>query len=463
MTLVQFASLWNLTAIGVVLGLSLLVRRRVPTASYFDTWSLSYACVFATIALELLATLVGRHGLLNGVEVAVVGANTALLLLTGARLPRPEPASPALWAVVGLAMLASLAALALGHPFPVASGPVLGGLAVAAVRLGRSLTRQPWTPAATGLRWLGWPLIAVGLVPLAFPLLGDTRLAWLGYWAAGVLHLIVGIGMGVAALEGVRAELRVANDELRDQQARLQDLDRMKSTFVGNVGHELRTPLASIKAAAWLSVHDPEARSVTFGETILAQADVLASLVDDLLIYSRIEAGEMSYNLDPVDVRQLVLEVVDGIEPLYARKGLTLVRTFPEVPVQALLDGPRIAQVLRNLLVNAHHFTPRGGRVEVWLEEEGDAVRLAVADSGVGIPAEHQAAIFERFHQVDATASRRVGGTGLGLAICRAIVEGHGGRIAVESTVGQGSTFRVVLPLEPGPTPPGASGEPGRG
>jgi signal transduction histidine kinase len=461
MSLVQFASLWNLTAVGVVLGLSLLLRRRVSAAPYFSVWCSSYACVFASIACELLATLVGRPLLLNVLEVAVVGVNVGLLLRMGALMPGPEPASHAEWGLLGVALLGSLGALFLGQPFPVAAGPMMLALTLSAIRVGRTLTRQPRMPGAASLRWVGWPLIAAGLLPLTFPLLGDTQAAWLGYWAGGVLHLVVGLGMGIATLERFEAELQATNDELREQQTKLRALDRLKSSFVGSVSHELRTPLAAIKAAAWLGLHDPQARAQVLGETIVAQADVLARLVDDLLVYSRIESGEMTYERDPVDVCQLATEVLDGLEPLYRQKGLTLLRRLPAASLPALVDAPRIGQVLRNLLVNAHKFTPAGGRVEVRLEEEAGEVRLVVADTGVGIPPAHHVAIFERFYQVDGTSSRRVGGTGLGLAICKAIVDGHEGTITVESTAGQGSTFTVTLPVEPVALVPAPAPAPG--
>ncbi|MEB3329329.1 MAG: HAMP domain-containing sensor histidine kinase [Candidatus Sericytochromatia bacterium] len=410
------------------------------------------------LACELLASLAGRPWLLNAAEVAIVGVNIALLLQLVSRLPRPVVVSRAVQGLPGVAVLGSLGALALGQPFPVAAAPTMLALSAAFVWAGLTLTRQPRQPRRGSLRWVGWPLIAAGLLPLAFPVIGDTGGAWLGYWAGGVLQLVVGLGMALATRDRFEAELHATNEELRAQQARLRELDRLKSAFVGSVSHELRTPLAAIKAAAWLGLHDPQAGKQALGETILAQADVLARLVDDLLVYSRIESGEMTYDRDPVDVRQLATEVLDGLEPLFRQKGLALVRSLPDAPLPALLDAPRIAQVLRNLLVNAHKFTPAEGRVEVRLEEAGSEVRLAVADTGVGIPPTHQAAIFERFHQVDGTSSRRVGGTGLGLAICKAIVEGHGGAIALESAPGRGSTFTVTLPLEPAaPVSPGSA------
>ncbi|MEB3221291.1 MAG: ATP-binding protein [Candidatus Sericytochromatia bacterium] len=420
MSLVQFASLWNLTAVGIVLGLSLLLRRRIPAAPHFETWCRSYACVFASIACELLASLVGRSWLLNAAEVAIVGVNITLLMQMVSQLPLPVVVSRAVLGLPGVAVLGSLGAMALGQPFPVAAAPMMLGLSASAVWVGCTLTRQPRHLGQGSLRWVGWPLIAAGLLPLAFPVIGDTGGAWLGYWAGGVLHLVVGIGMGLATLERFEAELQATTEELRAQQAKLRELDRLKSAFVGSVSHELRTPQAAIKAAAWLGLQDAQAGKQVLGETIVAQTDVLARLVGDLLIYSRIESGEMTHDRDPVDVRQLAEEVLDGLEPLYQQKGLALVRRLPEGPLPALLDAPQIAQVLRNLLVNAHSFTPVGGRVEARLDEVEDHVRLVVADTGVGIPPVHHAAIFERFHQVDGTTSRRVGGTGLGLAICQA-------------------------------------------
>jgi signal transduction histidine kinase len=151
------------------------------------------------------------------------------------------------------------------------------------------------------------------------------------------------------------------------------------------------------------------------------------------------------------DVRPLVLEVVNGYSPAFAERGIQVDVDLAAEPLTAKFDRDRLAQVLLNLLSNAAKFTPEGGRVTVrgGCDAETNTVRLAVADTGVGIPRADFPRIFEKFVQADASLTRQVGGTGLGLSICKTIVEGtHGGRLWVESTEGVGTTFHLALPAQ---------------
>ncbi|HEU5368588.1 MAG TPA: ATP-binding protein, partial [Ktedonobacterales bacterium] len=238
---------------------------------------------------------------------------------------------------------------------------------------------------------------------------------------------------------------------------------------VANVSHELRTPLAYVKLLAETVQnaldHDPEAAR-TFAQRIEAEVDSLSQLVAELLELSRIESGRAPLRLAPTDVREVIAETVARVENLADIQGLHLVLAWEseanagaaEALPLAEADGPRIGQVLLNLIQNAIKFTPKGGTITVGAErcnDDPNTLTLWVRDTGVGISEDDLPRVFERFYKVDRARTRsqpeardgEPGGTGLGLAIARHVVEQHGGRIWAESKPGRGSTFRFTLPI----------------
>src|SRR5581483_4283965 len=163
-------------------------------------------------------------------------------------------------------------------------------------------------------------------------------------------------------------------------------------------------------------------------------------LINEVLDLSRIEAGKLVLNREYVDMAELLEETVSSLRPQSEPKSL-LMNTTASAHVYALVDRARMRQIIRNLLANAVKFTPEGGRIDVALEIIDRVLQIAVADTGLGIPAEEQEAIFDNFHQVSGPDSALREGTGLGLPITRRLVEAHGGRIRVESKPGKGSRF----------------------
>lgn len=438
MTLVQLASLSNLTGVGLVLALSVFVLARYP-GRFFRTWTLSYACVFASMGTELIATTLGRSRLLSVGEVLLIGVNVAYLQRMGQALPTPRPA--ARWAAVlnALACAVGLGLAAAGTAFPLAALVPMLVLTASAVWLGVMMIRQRTRTGWFELRWIGVPLVVVALLPLTFPLLSDTPHVWLGYWTGGVLHLLVGLGMVLFVLSSV-------SHDLAERNASLTQLDRLKSNFIGTVTHELRTPLAAIRAGLWLLDHGPEQNRAELRGILDENVSRLEGLIGDVLDFSRIEEGKLAYERMPVDVAGLAAGVARDMSPLFAAKGVALHLELGE-DAQIVGDPQRLGQVVRNLLSNALKFTPEQGGVTLTVAAEEDRVRLRVRDDGIGIAPEHQDAIFERFFQVDNGMARRAAGTGLGLTITKAIVEeGHGGTIRVDSRPGAGTTFEVVLP-----------------
>ncbi len=254
----------------------------------------------------------------------------------------------------------------------------------------------------------------------------------------------------------IRAENTLAKQalQLRAQNESLRELDRLKDEFIGLVSHELRTPLTSI--IGYVEMLREEGTSGPndhhCAEVIERNAKRLLRLVGDLLFLSRIQSGKMAMEFRSADLADIAACAVEELRPEARRKHIDLALSATAIPRLAV-DPTRIAQLLGNLLSNAVKFTPDGGRVEVRLGREGDQVVLAVADTGVGIPAADRERIFERFFRTAIATRQAVQGTGLGLTITKAIVEAHHGTIAVDSDQGRGSTFTVRLALRPMPAP----------
>jgi signal transduction histidine kinase len=247
----------------------------------------------------------------------------------------------------------------------------------------------------------------------------------------------------LTALKEVEGELRGAKE-----QAELAN--RHKSEFLANMSHELRTPLNAVLGYAELiqdgiygEVSDKVQEVL---ERIQRNGRHLLGLINDVLDLAKIEAGELKLSSVDYSMREVVLGVVGATEALATEKHLELEIEVPADLPPAHGDERRITQVLMNLVGNAIKFTEAGSvAIRAWVEDDG--LRVSVADTGAGIAAEDQARIFQEFQQVDSSSTRKKGGTGLGLAITKRIVELHGGRIWVESTQGEGSTFFFELPL----------------
>lgn len=250
----------------------------------------------------------------------------------------------------------------------------------------------------------------------------------------------------------IRAENTLAKQalQLRAQNESLRELDRLKDEFIGLISHELRTPLASILGYLEMlreeGVSEPDAHH--YAEVIERNVQRLLCLVGDLQLLSQIQSGKMAMEFRSADLADIAACAVDELRPEAQRKHIDLALSATAIP-RLSADPARIAQLLGNLLSNAVKFTPDGGRVELRLGREGGQLVLAVADTGVGIPAADRERIFERFYRTAIARRQAIQGTGLGLTITKAIVEAHHGTITVDSDEGRGSTFTVRLPVRP--------------
>lgn len=229
---------------------------------------------------------------------------------------------------------------------------------------------------------------------------------------------------------------------------RVRRLELVRRDFVSNVSHELRTPLASLKALTETlqdgALDDPAAAR-HFLQRMETEIDTLTQMVRELLELSRIESGKVPLQRKAVDVMALLETAAERMRLQAERAGLALILEPGSGLPQVMADGERIEQVLFNLVHNAIKFTPSGGSITLRAYQDGEQVVIAVKDTGVGISDEDQPRIFERFYKAD--RARTGGGTGLGLSIARHLVEGHGGKIWVESQTGKGSTFYFSLPV----------------
>lgn len=281
-------------------------------------------------------------------------------------------------------------------------------------------------------------VVAAQIVGPVRRMLGATRRIASGHYAERVAVEPANVGDEMSQLAASFNEMAVS----------LEQTERRRLALVGDVAHELRTPIATLEgyleglldgvvapsAETWAKLHDEAGR--------------LRRLVDDLQELSRAEARQIPLTVRPVPPATIVQAVLDRLGAQFAEKGLDLRCTVPPALPAVQTDQDRAVQVLTNVLTNALRYTPAPGHVEVSAQRRDNAVAFTVTDSGIGLAPEHLAHLFERFYRVDKSRSRALGGSGIGLTIARALVEAMGGQIHASSAgPGQGSTFSFTLPV----------------
>jgi two-component system phosphate regulon sensor histidine kinase PhoR len=232
---------------------------------------------------------------------------------------------------------------------------------------------------------------------------------------------------------------------------RLKELERIRQDFVANVSHELRTPLTTIKGYAETLLEGALKEEVAFQfvQVIKRHTDRLAKIVEDLLTLSKIESREFQLAIEPCSLSDLIGDVLDVIREPAKKKKISLSYDKLASPYFVLGDRHYLEQVFVNLLDNAIKYGREGGRITIsTVEKSPKEIEISVQDDGIGMPKEDLPRIFERFYRVDKGRSQELGGTGLGLSIVKHIVQGHGGRLWVESKLGEGSVFYFTLPIK---------------
>ena len=245
-----------------------------------------------------------------------------------------------------------------------------------------------------------------------------------------------------------RVEERTA--ELQQALERVSELSQLKSNFISNISHELRTPLTHIKGYLELLITEslgPIAEEQRHALQVSQQStNRLETLIEDLIMVSLASRGELSINQEDVDIRRLASLAVKSSTGKAQDRGVNLHAVIDEDLPLVQADSQKIAWVLNQLIDNGIKFTPFGGNVVISIKREGqNLVLVSITDTGIGIPANRLKDIFEPFHQLDSSSTRRYGGTGLGLSLVRDIVEAHGSMLDVQSVEGRGSTFQFPL------------------
>ncbi|MFC7678512.1 response regulator [Paenibacillus sp. GCM10028914] len=268
----------------------------------------------------------------------------------------------------------------------------------------------------------------------------------------------------VQEVEEKNLEIEKAREQLEKQAMQLSVTTKYKSEFMANMSHELRTPLNSLLILSQLLSENKggnlTAKQIEYAQTIYMSGADLLKMIDEILDLSKVDAGKMEINNEPVQMTEIEAFVQQNFAPVALKKGVGLkVHIDEDVPKSIVTDGHRVKQVLRNLLSNAFKFTSKGSvevkiahgkpdNIPYFMDSERNYIAFSVIDSGIGIPADKTDLIFEAFQQVDGTTSRKYGGTGLGLSISRELSRLLGGGIFVESEEGKGSCFTLYLPSE---------------
>lgn len=251
-------------------------------------------------------------------------------------------------------------------------------------------------------------------------------------------------------LEEVNRQLQDSNRELNEANEKLRELAELREEFLALTTHDLRSPLTVISGvisfftSGRLGELSPEQKNMV--AMMERNTQNLIELVNDLLDASKLESGTMRLDIAAFDLRGLLDELREAMEPLAKEKGIELVEAIPSGLPQVEADRAKIRRVLQNLLSNALKFTPKGGRVSVSAEQKDGRISVSVSDTGVGIAPEDVNRLFDKYEQARSRATRGEKGTGLGLYITKQLVELHGSEIKVESKMGKGSTFSFTLP-----------------
>jgi len=240
------------------------------------------------------------------------------------------------------------------------------------------------------------------------------------------------------------ADQRVAN-----QMQELERVEHYRREFLGNVSHELKTPIFAIRGFAETLLDgalDDERVRRSFVKKVLRNAHRLGNLAEDLSSVARIEMGELAMDLQPLNLIELSAEVVESLESKASKRNITLRLTMQENLPHVMADPHHISQVLSNLIDNGIKYGHDGGHIEVIARTLSEpSIKVSVVDNGVGIPAEYISRLTERFFRVESSRSSKLGGTGLGLAIVKHILSAHGSQLMIESIPGSGSTFGFTL------------------
>ena len=258
------------------------------------------------------------------------------------------------------------------------------------------------------------------------------------------------LDMSSDIVEQVNQDVMAWAESQIDEITNLRETDTFRKEFIGNLAHELKTPIFNIQGFILTllegGIEDPEINR-KFLLKAAKNVDRMSGLLEDLDVITKMEAGNLDIELVPFDLLDILRETIESLEPKAKRNNIELriTKGMDGSKVMVLGDAAKLVQVLTNLIVNSINYGNEGGQTVVRYYDAEDSILVEVADTGIGIREEHLPRVFERFYRVDKSRSRHAGGSGLGLAICKHIIETHGQTINVRSTYGEGSTFSFTL------------------
>jgi signal transduction histidine kinase len=450
----------RLLPLGVALVLALLTAaaywqwRRQYLLVWSVVWSVATAYYLAQVVMVASAPDMPIRDSFErlGIVATTLGWARSIGLWVGARALADRPISRrgAILVVACSVLWIAIATALMDTP----SAPMVTRLGYACAFLAAAAALLLHRPQPLVLAFAGGALLLLGVQgTLATWLIMDATGNIVSSWLSNTLLLAVGLAVFGRLLDEERELATARSRELAAANARLAELDRLKSDFVSMVSHELRTPLGLIKGyVGTLLRRDAPLDDATreeFLQVIDEETDRLTELVTNLLDMSRIEAGTLSIDRQPIQLPRLL---ADCAERLRVREpGRALYLDVPSGLPSVLADERRIAQVVDNLLTNAARYSPEATPIVLGARAVNGGVEVRVVDQGIGIPADKQGQVFEKFFRADSSDTRRFAGTGLGLTICRGIVQAHGGDVWVQSEPGHGSTFAFHIPTSQEP------------
>lgn len=296
----------------------------------------------------------------------------------------------------------------------------------------------------------------LGVLVQQAPPLGVSNSMTTGYLVLDLLWMTLLVGVATFFTSTILRKLREREGALSEHTAALLEAGRQRSQFMANISHELRTPIQGILGVADLvetEIYGPASEEQKKAQrSIKRSARTLLDMIEDLLKISMSDAGQLRFDPQPVQIPETIAQTVASTQWMLQTKELTLATTVGDDVGEIKTDRAKLNQILIHLVSNAVKFTPQGGQVilRAWMDEES-WLCISLTDTGVGIPDQEHEHIFEDFRQVDGSPERMVGGMGVGLALVRRLVTLMGGEIKLRSTVGEGSTFTLRLPVEPPP------------